>query len=357
MKNHIPIYIISLSSMPERRLHVKRQLDSFGLKCQFVNVDDIDKYELESKDHLNRIAQSLGIDTIILEKKYNAILNHLKASSQGKQYEKNKNNNLGSLAITLSHIKIYDLMVKHNHSEVCILEDDVTLLPTFPKILKIAPDLSWDILQLAHQPGKNNVWNLLASCIYKRSCFTDSKIKELLSFLRCWIGNHNDADKQALKLYGFDHRLYPAQAKYIIKTIREHRDQHRRRIILNGIRFILDTIMNNQHDIKITKRYYQLLFSDTIIKLGSLPEKTDLNVITHDHCIAEPAEQSLSTTAYIVRPAAAVKWKQKVLSVNPLVIDEVPWELHRNGQVKLRLVTPPCATATRIYLKYSARLR
>ena len=344
MKNHIPIYIISLSSMPERRLHVKRQLDSFGLKYQFVDVDFIDKYRLESRTYRSWLAEKLAIDASTLENKYR-MLGSVSGVTRGQ------------LAIILSHIKIYDLMVKHNHSEVCILEDDVTLLPTFPEILKIAPDLSWDILQLAHQPGEKTVLNLLASCIYRPSYFIYSKIKELLSFLRCWIGNHHAADKQALKLYGFDHRLYPAQAKYIIKTIRKHRDQHRRRIILNGIRFILDTIMNDQHDIKITKRYYGLLFLDTIIKLGVLPKKTDLNVITHDHCIAEPAEQSLSTTAYIVRPAATVKWKQKVLSVNPLVIDEVPWELHLNGQVKLRLVTPPCATATRIYLQYSARLR
>ena len=334
MKNHIPIYIISLSSTPERRLHVKRQLDSFGLKYQFADVDFIDKYKLESRTYRSWLAEQLEIDASTLENKYRMIGS---VTGQAK----------GQLAIILSHIKIYDLMAKHNHSEVCILEDDVTLLPTFPEILKIAPDLSWDILQLAHQPGGTAVWELLASCLYKQSYVKKSNLRNLLSLLRCWIGNHNDADKQALKLYGFDHWLYPAQAKYIIKTIREYRDQYRRKIILKRILFIVNAIKHTS--------FYQTL--DTLIKLGALPKKTDLNVITHDHCIAEPAEQSLSTTAYIIRSTATVKWKQKALSANPLAIDEVPWKLHRNGQVKLRLVTPPCATATQIYLQYSARYR
>ena len=343
MKNHIPIYIISLSSTPERRLHVKRQLDSFGLKYQFADVDFIDKYKLESRTYRSWLAEQLEIDASTLENKYRMIGSVTRGSR-------------GQLAIILSHMKIYDLMAKHNHSEVCILEDDVTLLPTFPEILKIAPDLSWDILQLAHQPGGPAVWELLASCLYKQSHIKNNKIRNLLSLLRCWIGNHNDADKQALKLYGFDHRLYPAQAKYIIKTIREYRYWYRREAILKSIRFIVDAIKHNsQHNINIAKRYYQLLLIDTGIKLGALPKKTDLNVITHDHCIAEPAEQSLSATAYIVRPAAAVKWKQKALSANPLAIDEVPWGLHRNEQIKIRLVTPPCATATQIYLQYSTR--
>ena len=330
MKNHIPIYIISLSSTPERRLHIKRQLDSFGLKYQFADVDFIDKYKLESRTYRSWLAEQLEIDASTLENKYNMV-----GSVTGKAE--------GQLAIILSHIKIYDLMAKHNHSEVCILEDDVTLLPTFPEILKIAPDLSWDILQLAHQPAGTAVWKLIASCLYKQSHIKNNKIRNLLSLLRCWLGNHNDVDKQALKIYGFDHRLYPAQAKYIIKTIREYRYQYRREIILKGIRF---------HN-----SYYQSLLIDTTIKLGSLPKKTDLNVITHDHCIAEPLEQPLSATAYIVRSAATVKWKQKALSANPLAIDEVPWKLHLNGQVKLRLVTPPCTTATRIYLQYSTRRR
>ena len=144
-----PIYVINLKRTPERGLHIQRQLDALGLEYEFVDVDDIDKYEMESKAYRMRIAQSLGIDESLLENKYAAIMDHAKT-------EKNKNwgnANLGSLAIALSHIRIYDSMVKNGIERACILEDDATLLPTFPEVLKIAPELEWDILLLASQPS------------------------------------------------------------------------------------------------------------------------------------------------------------------------------------------------------------
>ena len=61
--------------------------------------------------------------------------------------------------------------------------------------------------------------------------------------------------------------------------------------------------------------------------------------------------------AYLVKQSAAIKWKRKVLAKNSQAIDQVPWKLYKNEQVKLRLITPPCATATYNYLVYSARCR
>ena len=341
MENHIPIYVINLSSNPERRLYVKRQLDSFGLKYQFVDMDFLDKYRLESKAYRAHIAELLEIDAQALEKTYAMV-----GSIFGKD--------IGSLAIALSHIKIYHLMAKHNHSEVCILEDDVTLLQSFPEILKIAPDLSWDILQLAHQPI-GGAWRMLRSCTYQRERFIGKK-GMFLSCLKCWIKNHNDVDQQVLKAYGFDNRLYSEQAKYIKKTIQRYRYLYRRKLVLKSTQLIMDAIMGHSaQSIDMIKEYYDSLLSHFAIQLGVLPKKADLNFITKDNCIAEPSAYSMSTMAYIVRSAAAVKWEQQFFSAKTMVIDHIPWHLHQDGQVKLRIITPPCATATQIYLQYSAR--
>ena len=134
MNPSTPIYIINLSRTPERRLHIQRQLETLSLEYEFV--DAIDKYELESKAYRMRIAQQLDIEESTLENKYAAIIDHTKTQENGS----------GQLANTLSHIKIYNLMVKKNVGWVCIREDDATLLPTFPAALKIAFGLECDML-------------------------------------------------------------------------------------------------------------------------------------------------------------------------------------------------------------------
>ena len=149
MNPSTPIYIISLSRTPERRLHMQRQLDTFGLEYEFVDVDDIDKHGLESRAYRMRIARQLDIKESTLESKYAVIIDYAKTKK-----DKNwKNENLGSFVIALSHIRIYNLMVKNGIEWACILEDDAMLLPTFPEVLKIAPKLEWDILLLASQPS------------------------------------------------------------------------------------------------------------------------------------------------------------------------------------------------------------
>ena len=143
-----PIYIINLKRNPERRLYMQRQMDTLGLQYEFVDVDDIDKYELESRTYRMQIAQSLDIDESLIESKYAAIVDHAKTKK-----DKNwKNVKLSGFATALSHIRIYGLMIKNDVDWACILEDDATLLPTFLEILKIAPKLEWDILLLAHCP-------------------------------------------------------------------------------------------------------------------------------------------------------------------------------------------------------------
>ena len=52
-----------------------------------------------------------------------------------------------------------------------------------------------------------------------------------------------------------------------------------------------------------------------------------------------------------------MKWKRKALAPDILAIDQIPWRLYKNEQVKLRIVTLPCATATYSYLVHSVRCR
>ena len=125
---------------------MQRQLDAFGLDYRFVEVDVFDRYELESKVYRTRVARMLGIDEHALENKYAAVINSVKDNPSGKYHE------LAALAIGLSHIKVYNLMIENNHEMACILEDDAKLLPTFPEVLETVPDLEWEILQFCHQP-------------------------------------------------------------------------------------------------------------------------------------------------------------------------------------------------------------
>jgi len=363
MTNSIPIYVINLKRNPERRLHIKRQLDVFGLEYQFIDVDDIDKYELESKSGRTRVAQSLGIDALVLENKYNAILGNPKARYRDTEYERHKNQHLGALATTLSHIKIYDLMVENNIAAACILEDDATLLPTFPKILNTATKLEWDILLLASQPSqfKNPlIWGTHQYDRLKRIYIFN---KLLTSLNRCLfvykrIENYDSEQQKSritsiLEEYGFDPSLYTKQAKIFTKILQEY-DTKCDGIIAPANRRLFLMKLTHYLAYKELCIYIKIY---TQIRLGALPEKSSLKRISDDHYIAEPRNLPLSATGYLVKQSAAMKWKRRALTADRLVIDQIPWQLYKHQQVKLRLVTPPCATATYHYLIHSVRRR
>ena len=349
MNLQIPIYIINLKRNPERRLFIQRQLDAFGLEYSFVNVDDIDKYELESKTYRTRIAQSLGIGESILEDKYTAVLDDVKARYKKAEYEKQKNNYLGSLASALSHIKIYDLIIKNDIDTACILEDDATLLPTFPKVLQTAAKLEWDILLLASLPTGFPA-NLIQQ---KRIKYIRVFDKDLLFFSSkkkdCRING-------LLREYGFSPHLYPKLSEIFEKVLQEYDTEY------SGI---AETLMPGNRRLSWVKHEQYIKYRAsrralreyTLSQLGALPEKSSLDLITDHHCIAKPKHKPFLTMAYLVKQSTAMKWKHKVLGKNHLVIDEVPWELYRNKQVKLRLITPPCAIGTYNYIIYSARRR
>ena len=364
MKTQIPIYIISLSRTPERRLHIQRQLDAFGLEYSFVDVDDIDKYQLESKTYRDRIAKSLGIDESVLEDKYNAVIYNVKTCYKKEEYEQRKNFFLGSLAVALSHIKIYDLMIKNDIDTACILEDDATLLPTFSEVLQTATKVEWDVLLLANLPTgvpKNLIQQNYIKCI--------RIFNKDLSFIIPKTRNYRI--KSILKEYSFNPHLHPNQSKTVEKAIKEYDTICMARIKTRALHSRYLSWIKPERYMKYralcyalklctfipfymsNRRYFRLLY--TCYQIGAIPKKSSIDLITDHHCIAEPRQLPYSTAAYLVKQSTAIKWKRKVLAKNSLVIDRVPWELYKNEQVKLRLITPPCVTATYNYLVYSTR--
>ena len=343
---------------------MQRQLDALGLKYEFVNVDDIDKYELKSKAYRVSIARSFGIDESLIENKYAALVDY------GKQmYKSWTNEEIGSLAIALSHIRIYDSMIKNGIEWACILEDDATLLPTFPEVLKIAPKLEWDVLLLASQPAfipetlrqkksiKKSIHTFYRRCllflsrrieksnILKQKAYQIKRLSEKYDidpFRMYRLAQHRKALKRLLEEYDIDPHRYPNYSERAAKILEEHR-----------LRF--ENIRKEYEKVGRTILNHGALNFYASHQFGVLPEKNSLESITEHHLIARPKDIPYSATAYLVNQSAAVKWKHLVLANNILAIDQTPWELYKNGQVKLRIITPPCAHATYNYIVYSVR--
>ncbi len=348
-----PIYIINLRRNPERRLYMQRQLDAFGLDYSFVEVDVFDKYELESKAYRIRVASMLEIDEQALENKYATVIDDVK------NHRRNKYHELASLAIGLSHIKVHNLMIENNHAMACILEDDAKLLPTFPEVLKTAPDLEWDILQFCHQPS----YFLFAPFLIRH--FSRIGFLKFPNLRLFFSKNYDDIDRRIIREYGFAERKYSKPVTYITKTMQLYRNRHKS-IIKSLIPEIIISIFipgiirkflfsKSQLQINNIGQTIGLLKLNTTIELGMFPEEPNSTLITEHHCIAKPRRKIVSTTAYLVRQSAIAQWKQELLSENPLGVDQIPWQLYKNEQVKLRIISPPCATATYGYLKYTTR--
>ncbi|MBC6413838.1 MAG: glycosyltransferase family 25 protein [Chromatiales bacterium] len=359
MKEQIPIYVISLSRTPERQIHIRRQfqkLHSFGLQYQFVEA--IDKHHLDSKAYRSQLAKSLEIDQTILES------NYARADSKIGRTK-------GQLAVTLSHIKIYNLMIKNNHSEVCVLEDDAILLPTFPIVLKVASELSWDILQLAHQPSVRYIREILdmyVFCCNFRWDLRGNFYSFVLVLLRCLIRSCTRVNKnnmqRAIAFYGFDDQLQLNHSKKILRILDTYQLQYRKLTIKTIFLLIVETIRfltmkatrqsyHRSPKIVEMETSYNLLNVYTAIKLGVATEKNSHIYADDNFNIARPAHPCLSSTAYLVRQSAAVKWKQEALAENKLALDQIPEQL-KNKQVQQYLVSPPCVSATYNFLKSSS---
>ena len=184
--------------------------------------------------------------------------------------------------------------------------------------------------------------------------------KDILFLSHRRINNANSSKQKAYLIkrlsdeYGFNSNLYFKQSERVIKILAEHDIKYEgiiKKIIPDKSHL---SFVNHEQYVKYRK-FRQCLEIYTSIQLGALPEKTSLESITENHCIAEPKHEPYSTTAYLVNQSTAVKWKRRALVPNILAIDQIPWGLYKNEQVKLRIVTLPCASATYSYLVHSAR--
>ena len=285
--------------------------------------------------------------------------------SYGKQFsEERTNDEIGNIAVTLSHIKIYDLMIKNNIERACILEDDATLLPTFPEVLKIAPKLQWDILRLASDPHtpkslKESIYSFHKRCslFLYRLVKRYNILKPIGHRIKYSLENYDiepfniyrltqsqETLKRLLEEYHIDPYLYPRQSERFSKILEEH-----------SIRF--EKIRKDFEKVGKIILYDATLNYYIAGQFGGLPERNSLKSINEYHSIAKPKTIPYSASAYLVNSSAAMKWKHLVLSNSAFSIDHVPWELYKNGQVKLRIITPPCAHSTYQYFMYSVRCR
>ena len=284
--------------------------------------------------------------------KYAEIINRVKIE-ESKNWE---NVSLGWLACMLSHIKVYDLMVKNGIDVACILEDDAKLLPNFVEVLKITSQLEWDILLLAHYPTKFPT-KILKKRI-KRIHIFNKDLLFLIRQLKKTPITQKGKDYRIKRLseeYGFNSRIYCKQSQSFANAIKEYDSKYSEiaKTIMPANRRIL---MLEHEQYKAYKTLYKYLITYIRMQFGALPEKNSLNLITEHHCVAEPEHLTFSATAYLVRQPVTIKWRHEALANNPLAIDEVPWELYKNAQAKLRIITPPCAVPKYGSFIYSARV-
>lgn len=127
------VLIISLQRATERREHISKQMQEQNIPFEFFDAVDGRKLTEEQK--------SLADLTLAEE-----LLGHTLVP--------------GEIGCALSHIGVYEKMVKENIASCIILEDDMIFDPQFKNIiLKIeALKNSWELIYLLH--GKAKTWPL-----------------------------------------------------------------------------------------------------------------------------------------------------------------------------------------------------
>ena len=298
-----PIYIINLKRTPERKLSIQRQLDALNLNYEFIEA--IDKYDLSSKTERAIIANQLGIDITNMQALYKGL-------------------SPGALACLLSHVKVYNLIIANDIPYTCVLEDDVHLLPVFPKILIAAQEIPWDILMLSNQS------------IYMRKAL--------------------DPSLYGLYKLTYYKKYYPELSLFTV-----------RRMILKIIKFLIlpnkiIKMIFAKDTYVVRGRYKMALLYDMACEIGSAPNsnKHSWHQVVPNYYITTPAKTQGGVTsgmAYMLTLSAAIKWKQAAIfdaQVRP--IDMIPFHLHINKHLNLYTVTPPCAKAMHQFLVNSIRL-
>ena len=326
--NPYPIYIISLKRMPERRLYIQRQLDALHLDYQFIDAVDFKFPEYQAE-----ICELLGANKTTIKEKYGNLY--------GKQF-----------ATTLSHIKAYKLMTKDNESAACILEDDAQISPDLPRILSEAQKKSWDILMLSSQSvairatiGRDI--NVRKSIIEspQTNCFLFPKLRKAKWFRKLLPPFPTSSSE-------LDWTLIPKSQYWLLMFLSSSANKFK---------------YTNRFRNRMTKRHWNIertpisgcqmpkepLASYIACKIGGLPIRASQQNLYGGYDMAIPAEMPTSGMAYLLTAEMAKKVKESFTKKECVVIDHIPWYLYQKHGIKLRVLTPPCVTASLIYLQYS----
>ena len=315
MSTGIPIYVISLKRLPERRLSVQRQLDALNLKYQIIEA--FDGRDFFSKDYRLKVAREFGMNEDVMEENLYGWL---------------------ALAISFSHIKAYNLMIRNNVPLACILEDDIDISPVFPEILNNVQQFPWDILMLAnHSDSVVELINILVSIMthssYRSVC--RQLIRHYIHKPRLSLRQHLIVMQCTFNIIKRRWRLYP------YSTIRKSS-------------FDINQTVINFENIKEKVSFWQYYAS----KMGATfsHDKAFKHHITDNYYIASKLpEYCQGGMGYMIRLEAALRWKKEALTNKYGHIDFIPKALARRNEARLSIVTPPCITALYSYLAYSAR--
>ena len=331
--NPYPIYVISLKRTPERRLHIQRQLDALNLDYQFV--DAIDKHDLKSSQYRAEVAELLGIDKMLIEKR-------------------NTHYFYDHLACALSHVKAYNIMMKHNDSAACILEDDVRIASDFPEILHAALKTSWDILMLSshsktirYLAATNPDIQKYITEIPEIDCSLFPRLRRTRWFKRVMPptpASRNRLDWTAIPKFQWGLLMLLSSSTTANRLFKYS---------INAYKCLLQLYNPDHHIIYRNKDENVRIYA--ACQIGGLPVRPSQKKLFGDYDTAVPAERPTSGMAYLLTSAAADKWKGVVNSKDRMLIDAIPWHLYRQSSIKLRILTPPCVTASFHYLRNSAR--
>ena len=130
------IYLLTIPRNAERCKSVSEELKNQGI--EFEIIYGIDGHDLTS----NKISQ---------------VYSRKKEADFREKYASPKRLKINEIACSLSHCKLYKLILENNYDTCLILEDDVKILPSDHKELLYAleelPE-KWDLLYLGHE---NNI--------------------------------------------------------------------------------------------------------------------------------------------------------------------------------------------------------
>ena len=328
-----PVYVINLSRTPERRLHIQRQLDALGISYRFV--DAVDKNDFKFSEKRTEIAHQLGIDEAVVD---NTATSYF--------YD--------HFACSLSHVKAYNLMEEYGDVAACILEDDCVIPNDFAEILHAAQKMPWDILMLSSQsrtiryiPATNSKIQKSVEEFPEIDCSLFPKLRKIKWYKRL-------LPPAATSPSQLDWRFIPKLEWWGMMLLSHSRLLNALfRYFINAYKCLLMLYNPNHHIIYKNREEYKRLHA--ACKVGGLPIRSSQQTLYGKYDIATPAEWPSSGMGYLLTSVMAKECKAVVNTKQKLLIDSIPWLLQEKYGIQLRIVTPPCVTASLAYLKDSVR--